>query len=323
MLRKLSLPLAVIVIALTGCLVPSALPAANSDSLVTRTYDLHDLINRALLYQTPSPSLSQPSGDETADLTPPPTPEQIQDDLINKIRGTIEFSTWATVPPMKFVDDTLIVVQTPAVQEKLARLLAKLNFANHPRPTIRLEAEYFDVSAAPNGNQPFLRATTNKKGGPLSADDVTTIEDAAHNDPAIKVSSATIQVENFGGGYSFTGRNLRFITGYDRVSAGATTTYQQKIATRQIGTLFSILNAIVSADGQYVTLDLRFQQNHLRGLKSLPSDQSPQLQIQMPMIDMTEVRTRITLPQDGHLILGGANGACFILLHATILPAKG
>src|SRR5579864_6356069 len=146
MLRKLSLRLAAIVIAITGRLVASALPAAASDTLVTRTYDLHDLINRALLSETPSPDLSQPPR-ESAELTPPTAPEQIQGDLINKIHDAVEFSAWATVPPMKFEGDTLIVVQTPAVQEKLARLLAKLNLVSHPQPTIRLEAEYFDISA--------------------------------------------------------------------------------------------------------------------------------------------------------------------------------
>jgi hypothetical protein len=279
MLRKLSLPLAVIVITLAGCLVASAIPAA-SDALVTRTYDLHDLINRILLYSDmPIPDLSQPQA-EPADLTPPATPAQIQENLIEKIRDTVEYSTWATVPPMKFEDENLIVVQTPAVQDRVSRLLHQLNLGNRPLPTIRLDAEYFDVTGATHGNQPFLRATTNKKGGSLSADDVNAIEDAARNDPGIKISSATIQVEAFNAaGYSFTGRNLRYITGYDRVATGSTTTFQPKIANRGIGTLFSIRVAIPSADGQYVTpgklvlrqaLQFHLQVSHLTARHSRP-----------------------------------------------------
>ena len=79
---------------------------------------------------------------------------------------------------------------------------------------------------------------------------------------------------------------------------------------------------MISADNQHVTLDLRFQQSRLQQVKSQAFDQASELHVQMPMIDVEEVRSRVTVAQDGYILLGGLNDSRFILVHAVITPVK-
>jgi type II secretory pathway component GspD/PulD (secretin) len=317
MFRGLLFALAVLV--LSGPVFSDALQTGSAPSLVTRAYDVRDLINGALVSDMPAPDLCKPQSD-VDDATAPATPEEIQQEIITKVQNTVAKSTWATVPAMKFQDDTLVVQQTPAVQDKVAMLLSQLRNQKHAK--ISVEAEYVEITSAARHDISFLSRASKGKYGSLSGDDAKRLESAVRSDPSINVTSARIDVDNGRGGYAFAGSNLRYVHGYDRIATDAAPRYQPQIASRGIGILFNVERAMISADNQHVTLDLRFQQSRLQQVKSQAFDQASELHVQMPMIDVEEVRSRVTVAQDGYILLGGLNDSRFILVHAVITPVK-
>ena len=101
------------------------------------------------------------------------------------------------------------------------------------------------------------------------------------------------------------------MTDYDVDVAESAVGYDVTIETISTGVVFDV-RPIVSADRRYVQMDLRPSRSELidvtawdAGWILLPDGTVANLVIQLPVVETTEVRTTVSVPDGGTLMVGG------------------
>jgi type II secretory pathway component GspD/PulD (secretin) len=131
------------------------------------------------------------------------------------------------------------------------------------------------------------------------------------NNQSLLLSSPRLTVFNGQRAYIavITQRNL--VTDIDVSVAPSAVGYDVTISTIQTGVVFDV-RPIVSADRHYVQMDLQPSRSELIGVNTfnigfvvLPSGAIQQLAVQQPIVETTEVRTTVSVPDGGTLFVGG------------------
>jgi hypothetical protein len=317
---------------------------ANDAALITRSYDVHDLIVSQYTVSLPVPDLmKEDRGSELMTDSTVNTPEQSQLDLIDHIEKTIEFSSWKSVPPIQANRGVLVIRQTADVHEKIATLIEQIRKGSSS-PRIKIDAEFFEVNSNAEIDNPlrdeFKIGAAHTTGRELlTSDAMNTLEDLALQRANIKTSATSIDLRNGKGGYSLIGGGFRYVKSFDAIGAGDQLRFQPHEATCIIGKLFDVERALLSADHRYVTVDLRIQWNRLDWIDTVTFDAERHLETQQPVISCAESRIRITIPVSGGALFaipplklsGGTNRAkqtvepapeIYLLIKAAIPPGR-
>jgi general secretion pathway protein D len=314
-----------------------------------------------------SQSQTQQGGTGTG---PNGTGSQQLTDIENKIKSTVDFSSWKTNDPNGngTIDDfnsELIISQTSDVHDDIGNLLAKLREARSIEVTV--EVRFLTV------NRNFLEdvgLTLNFTSIGLGNNNFAPI--SLTNQTAQWTQAPTTGVPGTIGDNEPVGMNLS--TGYTSggildnlqvslllravqasktgsivhaprvtLTNGQSATLQEQtlipyvasltasvaagaviavpvIADATDGVSLNILGAVVSADHKYVTLDLNPVLDQFGGFDTFTFETAtstagssgliaptaaPTLTIQEPIETVTQVRTRVTVPDGGTLLLGG------------------
>jgi hypothetical protein len=273
---------------------------------VTRSYDVHDLILGAYADSLTAPDLVGGDGDTAAKEGMAITPEQYQQDLIDKIVHTVEMQSWKSVPAIQAEHGVLVIQQTEDVHTKIAALLDQLRKAGEPQ--VKVETQFFEASSDVNTDNPLrdrqlveakMRAAHMGGVEPLSESDFISLDDLALNNPNVRSAATSMEMGNGKSGYTLLGGSFRYVKGYDAMGSGNQLRFEPHMATCTIGKLCYVKRALVSADHKYVTLDMELEYSRLDWIDTVVFDAERHLNIQRPNISMSEMRSRVTLPVTG------------------------
>ena len=254
----------------------------DSSAVVTRTYDIRDLIGQF-------PLSSKPDFTANGILTATPwapdveVPEDRAQDIVTKIQTTVDFNSWNTVGRISEKDGDLTVTNSVGVQRDIENLLGKLREARSLCVTVN--ARFIAVGYQATGIYEMLDAASaaNPKPGiggskPLSASTATEgLISACKEAKDVHVIESTIDMPNGAGGYSVQGGSFTYVTKMEEIRDGDKVIYCPHTACCTFGAMLNVVNSVVSADHHYVTVDLRpeWSQPQWRTRAQLDADGKP------------------------------------------------
>lgn len=277
----------------------------------TRTYDVRDLlvgIPGGAIAPTTDAVQQQAS---TAPAEAPASRGERVAQLIGLIEGAIERGTWKTdqglIGSIQELGGQLIVTHTPEVHARIATLLARLRESRAVQ--VHVEARFM---AADSDFVPTLlgRAMDPARGDSIFLDDAAVadlLRRVAVGDRATTLTAPKILLFNGQSASVNVSTQQAYIADYAMTrSPAGERRFEPRIDAAESGVSMEV-QATLSADRKYVTLTLGPRTTRLIALHSVPfaGDPASGLNVQVPEVETTALRTTVNVPDGGTLLMGG------------------
>jgi hypothetical protein len=267
--------------------------AALQRSTIAKVYDIRDLV-----------------GDPGQD---PKKTEELGDELTKTITANIDPESWVAnggkVGVAKFSGDQLVIRQTRENQKRVVQLLDKLREVQAIR--ISIEARFLTVTQAFLNEQKLqleelftVKKTGEKVTGKFIDMDreAQLIRAVAASKEMTVLTAPRLVLLNGQRDSIIVAQQQAYVSGWSEPKEGEKR--KEQISTAQTG-IFLDLTGFVSADRKYVTLAINPRISQLQELKTVVWDKAPQenLKVQQPVMQLCEVNTVISIPDEGTLAL--------------------
>jgi beta-lactamase regulating signal transducer with metallopeptidase domain len=309
---------------------------------LTRVYDIRDLLvmtpdfipGEGLLGLSPTTKPSEPRPDQPGDKRDEElrkTRAALVNDVVQLITETVATDTWkdngGSTGSVRELSGQLIVTQTPENHLELVRLLEQLRETKGVQVTVEARFVTCDEEvvrrllkewgkAAPGTANPATSSDSpsgrDKGRVPtgifLDDQQVDQLFRAAQAEKESAVISAP-RMTLFSGqrAYVLVSSEQAYVQDYAAIAKGGEVRYEPVMGVAQDG-LLTDMQATVSADRRYATLMIHPKLTKLVGMNSLPWPGRPagsNLTVQVPDMKTTEMRTTVSVPDGGTILLGG------------------
>jgi hypothetical protein len=258
----------------------------------------------------------------------PPTRAKLVNDLVRLLEETVGADTWretgGTIGAIRELSGCLVITQTAASQREIAHLLDQLREVKSFQVTV--ESRFITVG------DPGLREAGVKIDNPESKDPTSfpsselTFLDEHQVDSILRsaqapeadrpvVTSPRLTLFNGQQAYVAVTTEREYVSNFKALPTTRPTTlaatepaaFEPEMSVVTTGVMLDLF-VTVSADRKWVTFTLHPQISKLQGIDEVPWPGRPagsNLTVQQPQIGISDLRTTVSIPDKGTLLLGG------------------
>jgi type II secretory pathway component GspD/PulD (secretin) len=308
----------------------------------TRLYDIRDLLVQPPdadpqpgvlgLSPTTRPADTGAARQNEQNRLPPKTRDELVKDIVHLVTDTVATDTWkengGSIGAIKELSGQLIVNQTPENHRLLATLLEQLRETKGIQVTVEARFVTCDEDvlgrllkewgkAAPAGMNPTTlpelptpRGSQGRVPTGVFLDDKQVdqlLRVARAENENVVVSAPRMTLFNGQRAYVLASTQQPYVQDYAAIARGGEVRYEPAMGIAEMGVLTDI-QATVSADRHYATLTIHPKLTTLVGMNTLPWPGRPagsNLTVQVPDMKTTEMRTTVSVPDGGTVLLGG------------------
>jgi len=334
---------------------PSTLPIeiAVEGDIVTRVYDIRDLLVQAPNYEAPDFNIGvKPKPPATQ---PAETRDQLVARLINLLKDTVFPDTWqepaAASKPLPNSPDLskmlaarpgairelsgqFIIRQTRPAHDDLLRLLKQIRETRALQITVEARFLLFDPTAFPKEVADLLKpaapdAPVTTSPHTLTRQQVNILLSAfSEQQSAVTMSAPRVSLLNGQRAYVLVATQRAYTSNLkvDRSVPGKPK-YEPETEVAESGVMLDV-QATASQDRKYITLNLHPQVSKLLGIDTVPFPDTPpdhpagtpKPTIQQPRLSIAEVRSTVSIPDGQTIVFGGFPDVGYLSNDANAKP---
>jgi beta-lactamase regulating signal transducer with metallopeptidase domain len=280
-------------------------PGDSSKNLVTRVYDVRDLLI--------DPKARMPVADSIE--------RQLQD-LKKKIETVVEPNSWKVNDPegsgqIDIYNNSLIVTATAAdpqtakaaVQEKIAQLLLQMREARAIQITV--ETRFFETASSQSKLEQLIRSKLNPQDGKpadtfalLPADGLNELLRAMSQDKDSSIVHAPrVILQNGQGAQMFDHTSMPYVAKVEKKPSGNDFIYTPVMGEAVDGVDLDIRRVVASADHKFATVAFKAGVTRFSGFTHVTDPADPKIKYEVPMLQVRSIDSVITLSNDQLLLI--------------------
>jgi beta-lactamase regulating signal transducer with metallopeptidase domain len=325
--------------ALTDPKRPAAAPTSSTekqraddgpaDEVITRVYDVRDLVVAIPDFNSEVDFPSVPRGPSTQKTKPAehatttPSRAELAAMIIDLIRGTIDPDSWSVHGPglIRELSGQLIITQRRSNQEQILAILKQLRQSRAIQMMVETRFVVLDrelLKTLPASLRDHVAgAFEQSKSAAVYLDDqeVQQLLAAMQRNPRSQIlTSPRLTLFNGQRAYVLVSTQTAYVADLTvvRNKKDNSVSYDPVIDTVDSGVIVDV-QGTVSSDRRYVTLTLRPRLMVLQRIERVPFDNVPDDQrsvepkptVQRPVVSVRQLKTTVSVPDGGTLLLGG------------------